>query len=351
MTAADAALDIALAQRGRALIDFEVGVRQAASRLAAKAEAVLATRGVRADTLPEAMDDRHALIDRTLDDVAAHRTRWLLNDWSWREHGRVAEEAFDEVRAEAAPKLDALSQGGTTLTQAEDFVAPRYWSEVWFHRTKGGWDASDYNGYVHGELVHKRYVAKIFPGDIYRARREVLDLLPARDFARILELGTSSGHFTAALDERFPEAEIVGVDLSRRMLEQAQRVGNARGRSWQLHVAAGEATGFADASFDLVTSYAIHHELPPRIIKAWFEEAFRLLKPGGSLLMADVPRYADLDRMAAWRFDWAAKWGGEPFWRSSAMLDLGEGARAAGFAEVKTQAGNPYVVLGRKPDA
>jgi hypothetical protein len=37
------------------------------------------------------------------------------------------------------------------------------------------------------------------------------------------------------------------------------------------------------------------------------------------------------------------------------MLDLGEGARAAGFVDVRAggipPAGNPYFVYGRKPDA
>jgi len=345
--------DCRLAQRGRALIDFEVGVRQAAGRLQTTLETILAERGVTAETLPEDMDARHRLIEETLADVPAQATRALLGDWSSREHGRVCEEAFDEVRAQVVPILDALAQGPTTITRGDGFSPPRYWSEVWFHRTTGGWDGGPYNGFVHGALVHKKYVARIFPGDVYAQRRRVLDELPARDYRRILELGTSSGHYTVALSERFPDAHIVGVDLSERMLEQARRVGNALGQAWDLHVLAGEDTGFADASFDLVTSYAIHHELPSRIITRWFEEAFRLLEPGGDLLMMDVPRYADLDRLAAWRFDWTAKWGGEPFWRSSAMLDLAQGARDAGFTDVRAGGigpmQNPCFVYGRKP--
>lgn len=341
-------MDYQLAQRGRALIDFEVGIRQMANRLQAVAERALAERGVTAATLPEAMEDRHATIDRSLADHLPYRTRALLGEWTAREHGRVCEEAFEEIRDAVAPVLDALASGGTTIEELPGGL-PTYFSSVWFHRTVGGWDASDYNGFVHGELVHKRYVSRIYPGDVYAQRRDLLDELPQRAYDRILELGTSSGHYTLALAERFPDAEIVGVDLSRRMLEQAQRVANERGLSWKLHVGAGEDTGFADGSFDLVTSYAIHHELPVKIIKRWFEEAYRLLEPGGDLLMADVPRYADLDRLAAWRFDWAAKWGGEPFWRSAAMVDFAAGAEQAGFVDVRTGGGNPYFVYGRKP--
>lgn len=344
-------IDVTITQRGRARIDFEVGVRLAAKRRQQACEALLAERGVTAATLPEDMDARHALIDDTLSDVAAWRTHAWLGDWSAREHGRVCEDAFEEVRDHVAPALDALMQGPGHLMDS-DAPKPRYWSEIWFHRTRGGWDASPYNGYIHGEFVHRRYVSRIFPGDIYAQRRQVLDVLGGFAPVGIVEFGTSSGHYTMALAERFPGAKIIGIDPSRRMLEQALRVGNSLDRAWDLRVGVGEDNGLPDESADLVTSYAVHHELPPRIILRWFEEAMRLLRPGGMILMADVPRYADLDRLAAWRFDRAAKWGGEPFWRASAQMDLGECARAAGFVDVSAGAlpplGNPYYVAGRK---
>jgi SAM-dependent methyltransferase len=344
--------DSGRAHRGRAMIDFEVQLRQLSNRLQRDLEAELAGRGVTAETLPEAMEERHRIIDATLSDWVPARTRALLGEWCAKEHGRACEQAFDEVRDTIGPVLDALALGPTTIEHPPHFVAPPYWSNVWFHRTSGGWDASRYNGFVHGELVHRRYVSKVFPGDIYAQRRRVLDEL-AQVPRRVVEFGTSSGHYTRALSERFPEASIIGLDPSLRMLEQAQRIGNEMGQNWRLIVGVGEESRLADASCDLVTSYAIHHELPPRIIARWFEEAYRLLAPGGEMLMIDVPRYADLDRLAAWRFDWAAKWGGEPYWRSSASLDFGDGARAAGFVDVRAEgiapAGNPYYVYGRKP--
>ncbi|SDC83824.1 Ubiquinone/menaquinone biosynthesis C-methylase UbiE [Sphingomonas sp. YR710] len=347
-------MDHFLRQRGRALIDFEVGVRRAANRMHMAVEGILAAKGALAETLPQDMDARHAFVDDVLAGALVYQARALFGEWSACQHGQVCEAAFEEICDDIAPMLDALADGTTTIEEFPQFVPPRYWSEVWFHRTTGGWDAGPYSGFVHGELVHKRYVSRIFPGDIYAQRRTVLDELPRHDHARILEFGTSSGHYTVALSERFPRAMIVGIDPSIRMLEQARRVGNALGQAWQLRVGVGEDSGLPDESFDLVTSYAIHHELPPQIIARWFAEAFRLLEPGGDLLMVDVPRYADLDRLVAWRFDWAAKWGGEPFWRASAQLDLAEGARAAGFVDVHAggiaPAGNPYVVYGRKPE-
>lgn len=342
-----------LGQRGRAMMDFEVTTRLAASRLQQVVEGELADAGLDAQGLPEDMEERHRVIDSALAGSTAYQARSLLGEWCAKQHGRAAEQAFEEISGSIVPALAQLREGGTTIT-VHDVDAPRYWSQTWFHRTRGGWDAGPWNGFIHGELVHKKYVSKIFPGDIYGNRRAVLKSLPRADYRRILEIGTSSGHHSVAIAEVFPDARLTGIDPSLRMLEQAQRVANEKGLSWDLHTGVGETMPmFADASFDLVTAYAIHHEMPVKAIEAIFAEAFRVLEPGGDMIMADVARTQSLDRMTAWRFDWLARWGGEPFWRSTAKLDMEPMARAAGFVDVRGWQPNPgrdpYIIYGRKP--
>ena len=110
--------------------------------------------------------------------------------------------------------MRALEEGPTTLDAPADFRPPPYFSRVWFHRTHGGWDDTEHQGFVHAELTHKKYVAKVFPGDIYAERRRVLAEAPRKDYQRILEIGTSTGHYTKVISEMFPDAEVVGIDPS-----------------------------------------------------------------------------------------------------------------------------------------
>jgi ubiquinone/menaquinone biosynthesis C-methylase UbiE len=347
-------MELQLAQRGRSLIDWEVTARIAANSLQAASIRELAAKGLNADTLPDDMDERHGVIDRALAQSPTYQARHLMSEWCAKNHGLAAQEAFEEVKQEYAPKLDALMEGGTTLETLPHFEMPKYFSHTWFHRTAGGWDAVDYNGFVHGKLIHEYYLSRTFPVRQEQDREIVLEQLPPGNYKRILEIGTSSGYYTQALAQRFPDAEIWGVDPSVRMIEQAQRVGNETGRSWKLFVGMGEDTRFEDESFDLVTGFAVHHEIPPRVARALFSEAFRMLRPGGVMLFADVPPYRDLNKIASWSFDWVARYHGEPFWRAASMLDLKAEAEAAGFADADARGLNaakfPYIVMGKKPE-
>jgi SAM-dependent methyltransferase len=347
-------MDFELRQRGRAAMDFMVTATAAARPLGAVWNRELAQAGVTADTLPDDLDARHAAIDGALSGSKAWGASGLTMQFASVEHGRVAREAYEEARADIEPTLRALEEGGPATLEADpDWQPPAYYKDVWFHRTTGGWDGHPDQGFIHGELIHRHYVAKNFPGDIFAQRRRVLAELPRQDYRRILEMGTSSGHYTVALAQVFPDAQITGVDPSLPMLRQALRVANANGWNWRLMQRAGEETGLPGKSFDLVTSYIIFHEMPVDAIAGTFREAYRLLEPGGQVLMSDVTPYAQQDKLSAWRADWLALHGGEPYWREAATADWTEFAKAAGFLDVQSHGidgrAYPWVVMGTKP--
>jgi SAM-dependent methyltransferase len=348
-------MEFELRQRGRASVDFLADLGLWYVGLAPGVDAELTARGLADEALAPDLDTRLAQVDRALADSPTYWAWSGLNEWLAIRHGRAAAEAFAEIHADLKPTMERLAAGPATLERDPSLPLPDYYAGVDFHRTSGGWDGHPHQGFIHGEIIHKRYVAKNYPGDIFGQRRDVLKELPPGDYRRIFEMGTSAGHFTQALAEHFPDAQITGCDVSAIMLEQAQRTANEHGWAWRLKQCNAEATGEPAGSYDLVCSFTLMHELPARAIVNIFREAFRLLRPGGAVLMCDVRRFSDMSRREEWRAYRLAVHGGEPHWREAATIDLAATARAAGFTDVASHGlaplRYPWVTVGRKPGA
>ncbi len=102
---------------------------------------------------------------------------------------------------------------------------------------------------------------------------------------RLLDVATGAG-FTA-IGFAPLVAEVVGVDVSAGMLDQARKRAEEDGcANVSFQSAPAESLPFPDASFDLVTSrVAPHHFLS---IPKFASEAFRVLRAGGRLIVADT---------------------------------------------------------------
>lgn len=342
-----------LKQRGRAEIDFMISMFSGSAEVRQKSDAAINAAAGDIAALPEDIDARTKVIIPKLAKSRAHRVRSLVGEWHARNHAEVCGRAFEEIFPDLETDLTALHNGPARLHLDASLEAPAYWEGVDFHRTEGGWDGHPFAGYIHAEIIHRKIVDAGYPGGIFAQRKMIAERAPKKHYDNILDMGCSTAHFTQALRETYPDAQITGIDLSARTLEHAYRVANAHGWNWDLYQRAAEQTGFDDASFDLVASFILLHEVPESTIEAIFAEAFRVLKPGGDMIMSDVTRYADLDKLAAWKVDQDAIYGGEPHWRESASADLGAIAKKVGFIDVSAAGDEPrsypYVVQGRKP--
>lgn len=334
-----------LDQRGRSSVNFIGLLGQTSNRLRESFPGIMADAGLAEDDLADDLDQRAAQLDPIMAGNAAFQTQQLLGEYHARNHGLIAAEAFERIAHTLPLELDGPCQ----LHLDANFQPPEYWEGVDFHRTAGGWDRDVHTGYIHAEIVHRKMVEKIFSGGIFKMRKLTAEKAPAEQYGKILDMGCSTGHFAQALADTYPDAEITGVELSQRGLEHCARVANARGEAWKLHQRPAEDTGLESGSFDLVASYILLHEAPAAIVQEIFNEAFRVLKPGGDLVMADVTRFADMGKLAVWQQDLIARMGGEPFWRETASLDFAEVAREAGFENVTADGIFPHIVQGTKP--
>jgi ubiquinone/menaquinone biosynthesis C-methylase UbiE len=97
---------------------------------------------------------------------------------------------------------------------------------------------------------------------------------------RILDLGCGTGRFSNALAEHF-DTEVIGVDPSAKMLEQAR--GKPTDRRVRYESGRGEAIPLPDGSVDLVfMSMIFHHVSDPAAVA---RECRRVLRDGGYVFM------------------------------------------------------------------
>jgi len=103
-----------------------------------------------------------------------------------------------------------------------------------------------------------------------------LDAVPAH----VLDLGTGTGKAARLVAERFPDSEVVGVDLAPGMVAEARRLLPA-GLEGRVRFEVGDASAlpFPAGAFDLVV---LLNMIP------FFAELTRLTAPGGSVVVAHV---------------------------------------------------------------
>jgi ubiquinone/menaquinone biosynthesis C-methylase UbiE len=86
----------------------------------------------------------------------------------------------------------------------------------------------------------------------------------------------------------------------------------------------------ADASFDVVTSVFLFHELPARARKNVLSEMRRVLKPGGLLVIEDAAQLSEAEDLRSFLQNFALTMN-EPFFADYIASDLAEGMKEAGF--------------------
>lgn len=122
-----------------------------------------------------------------------------------------------------------------------------------------------------------------------------LDLAGLRGDERLLDLGCGRGAVLIAAARRLPAGRAVGADLwtadqsgNRPEATLANAAAAGVGDRVEVHTADMTALPFPDGSFDIVTSaLAIHNIGSPEGRYRAVDEAMRVLRPGGQLLVAD----------------------------------------------------------------
>ena len=113
---------------------------------------------------------------------------------------------------------------------------------------------------------------------------------------RVVEIGPGGGVVLDLLEQRYPDAEVIGVDLSREVVTALEKHARASGRRWRVVLgAAEELATLVPPPVDTVVFCSILHEVysytEPKFslasVARVIEAAFATLSPGGRIVIRD----------------------------------------------------------------
>jgi ubiquinone/menaquinone biosynthesis C-methylase UbiE len=205
-----------------------------------------------------------------------------------------------------------------------DVVTPTYYSSQNFHGIQGGYltmsAAVSYDPIT-------QYV--LLPNESW-IRQALIDAVKVKP-RRILDLGCGTGSTTLMLKKAFPEAEVIGLDLSPYMLVRAEHKAIEAALDVNWRHGNGEKTGFLDASFDLITASLLFHETPTDVAENILCESYRLLTVGGQMLVLDG------NQKTLRQAEWLNNVFEEPYIREYSAGSTDAWMGSAGFGTVQTQ--------------
>ncbi len=239
----------------------------------------------------------------------------------------------DERRGQLLESVAGVLADGERLELDPDFKQPRYYEAVDIHQHPGGVWSDEVAGFV-----YERGARSTTPlmGKAHRdLHQRFTDFVTERASpSQILDMGCGFGKSTRPFYETFRDARVEAIDLSAPCVTlgahdaATAQAGNVRFR--QMNAC---ETDYEDESFDLVTSTMVIHELPPKQIEQMFDEAARVLEPGGKMVHLDF--HILPDAFARFIHYGHGRRNNEPFMQPWAEMDVQSVLESKGFTNVE----------------
>ena len=248
--------------------------------------------------------------------------------------------------------------GPGSLELNPDMELPDYTCHE-IHAQPGGFVGDPFAGWVyHWALTQAFYQGRNEYDQVHLGIAQDCPKPADGEVRRILDVGCASGLSTTAYKERFPDAEVWGIDVGGPLVRYAHH--RAAKKNLDVHFAQrlAEDTKFPDGYFDIVSDYILFHEVTAEAAENIVPEFYRILRPGGIFNHADVVTVGNpngpiprtiREKAASWN---THRHNVEPWWHEYAHSNFPQLMRDAGFEvdfSVKPSGRRLPPVIGIKP--
>ncbi len=212
----------------------------------------------------------------------------------WANHDLMYENMFSHLhknRDMYLAAMDATDKAGPgKLELNPDMALPEYTTHE-IHRMPGGYVGDPFAGFAYHWTLTEAYYGGSSRYDELHTRMAQACRVPATgDVNRILDIGCSAGMSTTAFKERFPDAEVWGIDVAGPMVRYAHHRSAKMRLGCNFAQRLAEDSKFPDNHFDVVFDFLLTHEVTIAAAKKIASEMFRVMRPGAVWMHNDLPR-------------------------------------------------------------
>lgn len=153
--------------------------------------------------------------------------------------------------------------------------------------------------------------------------------------ARVLDVACGTGRFLHQLAVAHPKLRLFGLDLSPYYIQHAREL-LADVENLSLVPDNAESMPFVNDHFDVVTSIHLFHELPHDARRNVYREMYRVLRPGGLLVIEDSAQLSDNPHLGVFLKRFSREFH-EPYHKGYLKDDIADALRAEGFEVISDE--------------
>ena len=228
---------------------------------------------------PDAEMSRDAALEALKDDpiVQLRNHSWQhLQVLMWDNLKREFYSNYDGYMAE----MEAADKAGPGKLELNPGIEPAYTTHE-IHMQPGGYTGDAFAGHIYHYGTNNFYNGTNYQDERHATLAASVPVPKDGKVKRILDIGCSCGQLTVAMKQRFPDAEVWGVDIGAPMVRYSHMRANDLGVDVNFRHALAEDTKFPEGYFDIIVSNILHHEVTREGTLGIFKETHRILRKGG----------------------------------------------------------------------